>query len=96
MDVQGGEWTFIGSTWNEHAEHTFPHCALRTPRLPQRVMGWSMLKMAQQGRIPRGAGRCAQTRQPRHESMFAEYHCGGIGMAAGINAAYSLLARFLN
>ena len=81
---------------NEHAEHTFPHCALRTPRLPQRVMGWSMLKMAQQGRIPRGAGRCAQTRQPRHESMFAEYHCGGSGMAARINAAYSLLARFLN
>jgi len=40
---------------NEHAEHTFPHCALRTPRLPQRVMGWSMLKMAQQGRIPHGA-----------------------------------------
>ena len=27
---------------NEHAEHAFPHCALRTPRLPQRVMGWSM------------------------------------------------------
>jgi hypothetical protein len=60
------------------------------------VMEWSMLKMAQQGRIPRGAGRCAQTRQPRHESMFAEYHCGGSGMAARINAAYSLLARFLN
>ena len=58
---------------NGHAEHTFPHCALRTPRLPQRVMGWSMLKMAQQGRIPRRAGRCAQTRQPRHESMFAEF-----------------------
>ena len=34
---------------NEHAEHTFPHCALRTPRLPQRVMGWSMRKWPSKG-----------------------------------------------